>query len=312
MTNARNAARRGFLLCVAGILCLWVALPFPCASSPLLGVEATGGGTQADAVLYFRYAGTQWLAPETRRLTVPHTQTVAEATVRSLIRGPQTASPYLTRLIPPETEVLAVQEDAGLLFVTLSGAFLNPLPGEARGEAATIRRRMMTASLANTLTQSGQYRAVQVLVMRESAVSSSMRLSERVYLEDSDAILPPLTRDEDIILTPGRALSHILSFWQARDFAGMRPFVAASQPTGEAFTPDAAAMPTLLSYEVSSGMPAPDGSHAIVLLSAGGLDATSAGKNVDMFPVRLERQDSVWKINIDSLTALVAGLGGAP
>ncbi|HSK69654.1 MAG TPA: GerMN domain-containing protein [Candidatus Limnocylindria bacterium] len=270
-----------------------------------------------DAVLYFRYADSPWLAAESRRLTVPHTQTAEEAIVRALIGGPSSPPPYLSRLIPRGTEVLSVQENAGLLFVTLSGAFLDPLPGEPQSGAgdggAALRRRLMTSSLANALTQSGRYHSVQVLVMREGAANASMRLSARVWLEDSDRLLPPLTRSEDDVLTPGRALQHILSFWQARDFADMRPFVAApADPAASVSALDPAAMPALLDYEVSAGIPSPDGSHAVVTLRISGMDMQGREKELDAFPVRLERQDSVWKISPDSLLALAAGLGGAP
>lgn len=50
--------------------------------------------------------------------------------------------------------------------------------------------------LCATLTESGEYRAVQVLVRAESNVGSSMRLRESYFLADSELPCDALTREE--------------------------------------------------------------------------------------------------------------------
>lgn len=113
------------------------------------------------------------------------------------------------------------------LFVTFNEQLLGRYADEAvifstdysQGEGR-LRRRLAMAALVNTLTESGLYSRVQVLVRQESYITSSMRLSMRYYLLEDDSLPPPLTRQESYILTP-QVSAQI--FWRAGAAVISRP-----------------------------------------------------------------------------------------
>lgn len=309
-TEYRAAARRA-------ALALLLALPLTVAgfcgarAGGLLDFREPDRKAVAGAALYFRYENSGYVAPEYREIEVKHTESLEKALVAALMAGPLPEDTSFKSPFPPGTEAISVLAEGSRLFVTLSKEFLNPLPNEeSRGpaaqEEALTRRGLAIASLVNTLTESGEFSSVQILVLNQQDSGSSLRLNQRYFLEDSDYIPPPFSRQEEAILTPGRALEYILGFWGRQDWAGLARLVvmAPEEVTAGRQAVDLKQLPLLLSFGASTGTISPKGDYALVLADAQmKLDDGRELAKAD-FPVRLLKRNQAWALSLSSLERL--------
>lgn len=295
---------------MAGV-CLWLVYVLPnTGAEGLLSYQEPGSGTPAEVTLYFRFLDSPYLGQERRAIQVKRTQNLEQALVQALLDGPKGAEGYYQPLFPEGTKVLNVLEEGGRLFVSLSREVMNPLPGEDNSplgkENAVLRRRLALSSLVNTLTEQGGAQSVQVLVMGEPGPEQSLRLSMRYYLEDSDLLPEPLTRQEEDILTPGKAAETIFQFWKQRRWSGLQSLLAFDSGQGENPKADFYLdFPVLTSLSASKGSISPDGGSAVVILDLGFLTNAGQEKSLKAYPVRLLRGSQGWKLAFSSLTALL-------
>ncbi len=306
MTSKRLIKRLGMPLILMGFLFLCL-IPGASASG-LLTYEEPGNKTSTEAVLYFRYQDSPYLVQETRTIQVEHTESPEKALVRALIDGPAPAGSAGEALIPEGTEVISVLTEGDTLFVTLSKEFQSAMPneGSAQREDAVLRRRLSLSALANTLTETGRYQKVQVLIFDQAAVDASMRLSQRYFLEDNDQIPPPSKRQEGDIITPGKAAELILRRWQTQDWDGLisRLALMPGEKPKTANDLDVKNLPVLLSYTASPGTLAPDMTYALTQVT---LEMkTKDGMSVILSDqtVKLLRQNNAWLMSFASLLSL--------
>jgi len=294
------------LVCPAIFTC-----SFALASPVLLDSNPPDSKTVYSSALYFRYIDSMWLGQEQRSVDVPRTESPEKALVQALLDGPSAQSPYFRPLFPPGTQVLSVLEDAGFLFVTFNERLMDSLPGEedtagtGSGEGL-LRRRLAMASLVNTLTESGQYRSVQVLILGKTGTTSSMRLSGQYYLDKNDTLLDPLTRQEEWIITPGKAAGIILDAWKNRAFNKLEALILRESKAAGSDGPalDMNIIPPLNTYEVSAGSIGPDGSYAVAALTAQVTTPDGQLRDITGFPLMLIRRDGLWKLSETSILLL--------
>lgn len=302
-----------FLALLIFPLLFHMGLAYGRENAPLIGYQAPGSGTAAEVVLYYRYANSGLLGQEIRNITIPHTQRKEVALVQALLDGPgRGTSSFFKPLFPAAAEVLSVIQEGDQLFVTFNEELTADMQGDEGtaidgGSQAVLRRKLMIASLVNTLTETGQYKSVQVLMMSPAGVTASMRLTAQIFLEDSDAPLPPFTRQEEVIITAGKAADYALGLWQQQRFDELQRYTFSSPGSNDAGT-DFAQLPALLSWHASLGSYSPDGTYAIVTLSAQVMDREGLMHDLAQYPLRLEKQDGAWKLNAASLRMLTEGL----
>ena len=272
-----------------------------------------------NATLYFRYRNTAYLARELRELNVSRTVSDEMALVSALLEGPGSLSPHLSPLFPGGTQVLSTAVEGETLFITFNEALLGRYADEAvvfsteysQGEG-TLRRRLAMASLADTLTENGLYARVQVLVRQEKLVGNSMRLSNRYYLLEDDALPPPLSRQEGYILTPQASAQIFLSGWQSGDFtAGLR-LVKGSEGRAPAPIPSDYDLklsleqaPKLADFLVTPGSISLDGQTALVTISLKLLSGDGTEKLVEHRPLRLLLREGVYAIPYEGFARLM-------
>lgn len=292
-------------------LCLLLPLQ-PAGASGLLSYQQPGSNAQVKAVLYFRYLNSPYLSPETRDITVPHTESLELALVKELLKGPSGSTDLLSGLFPRGTQVLSVLGEGRRLFVTFSKQIENPLESENAFsknaiQEAQLRRRLLMASLVNTLSEYGAYQEVQVLILRDSGTHHSMRVSDAFYLEDSGAIPAPLTRQEDRIITPGKALEMMLTYWQNQNWSALMKVVAIPGDAGGTTMKlaDLQQLPALLTVNLSEGRTAPTGDRAVVMLDAEMKKKDGDTVYLHSFPVLLLRNHQGWLLSLSSLTAIL-------
>ena len=267
----------------------------------------------AQYALYFRYGSTEYLAAEERTVTVQRNETPEKAIVQALIDGPSVTSSSLLPLFPPDTQVLAVNKQGGTLFVTFSEALLGRYSDEPVDVGAEpwitelpLRRHLCMDALAATLTEAQLCNQVQVLVYRSNAQSNSMRLQAGFYDRSLDeSLLPPLTRNEDALLTPHNTLTAVLKAWMSQDWLSLYNWVARDARPGEEAAFDAfTSGRTLTGFEVSAGNVSMDGQCAVLTVQ---LSLRSQGEDVVItgYPVILTRDSGLWRIRYDQLNAMM-------
>lgn len=277
-------------------------------------IDAVPQGQASDpvnAILYFRYGTTGYLAMEERPVSVEPNESPEKALVQALIAGPAATNSSLSPLFPPGTEVLAAVSRGDTLFITFNEALLGRYSDEPGDTPAAwkaefaLRRALCLDALAATLTEAGLCARVQVLVYRGTGQDTSMRLQAGFLDRSQDrTLLPPMTRKEQVLLTPHNTVSALMAAWMAQDWSGLYEWTAkdiSSDRPGEQSAIDAfASARTLTSYSLSAGSVSPDGQSAIV-----GADLSFQGEGQDTlvtgYPVRLIREEGLWKISFAAL-----------
>ena len=264
------------------------------------------------AALYFRYSQTGYLAPEERLIAVPRDESPEKALVQALLDGPAPGTGQLTGLFPPGTELLSALREGNTVVVTFSEGFLGRYsdePGELNAgpwrTEGPLRRQLCLDALAATLTEAGLCSQVQVMVYRGLDRASPMRL-QAGFLDRSkaDAVLPPLTRNEETLLTAHNTAQLLLRAWQSQDWAALYDLTArsgASPRPGEQSAVEAfSAASALIGYALSPGSVALDGQTAVLCA-----DLTLRGDHADRlirrYPLRLIREGGLWKMAYDPL-----------
>lgn len=273
------------------------------ADALVIGAEpGEDSSLQFEATLYFRYGETSLLRQETRQITLLPNESRERALVSALLEGSRIAGSR--PLFPEKTEVLSTQAQDGMIYITFNEALYGIYADEGQSaEDSVLRRELALAALTATLTENGEYRAVQVLVRAEKNVSSSMRLTSRFYWPDSADIVPPLTRQQDSLPTPAAYARELLRAWQTQDSESLAAF-AAYDPGGnrEDWLERA---PVLLSFAVYDGTVSPDGSRAVVCADLILRDQSGMETRIDACPLALIQQEGAWKASLAQLDAIM-------
>ena len=194
---------------------------------------------EIEVTLYYRYGDTGVLGMERHTLDLRREETVARSIVEQLVAGPDNAHGRLSGVFPRDTQVLSVTSEGSTAFVTLSEDFLGRPDGAPEDwedlavwqEEAALRRWLAAQSVICTLTEGGRYQRVQLYVAR-----SDDDIPERIPLcwfdqsvRDMSIVLAACSRDEQVILTPKRAMQMILDGWQQRDEAAVYALLCADE-----------------------------------------------------------------------------------
>lgn len=260
--------------------------------------------------LYFRYQDTALLKQEMRKITLLPNETRERALVSALLAGSQEGS---EALFPPGVEVLSTQVQDGVVFVTFNEALYGRYENEGTQTdvaEAVLRRRLAMDALTATLTESGQYHAVQVLVRAEAQVGSSMRLKNSYFLEENDLPCDLLTRSEDHLMTPANVTHSLLLAWQQRSFDTLYPLMSSQEdaqllPSQALFSEAFAQSEMLIAYTLTPGSVSIDGSSAVMCVDMTLRRGDGSEHTVKAWPLRLTREGGAWKVSVSALQALM-------
>ena len=298
------------------LLCLAAALLSACAQQPPESLKAdTPPGAQVivaepqeeaalqfTATLYFRHGETGLLRQETRQITMLPNETRERALISALLEGSRLAGSR--PLFPEKTEVLSTQAQDGILYVTFNEALYDRYSDEDTvWEDSVQRRQLAMAALTATLTESGEYRAVQVLVRAEENVGRSMRLTDRFFWAEDERIIEPLTRQQDSLPTPSAYAREMLRAWQNRDQEMLVSFAA--YDSGSRLQDWLERMPALLSFAVYDGTVSPDDGHAVVCADLILRDQDGMEIRMDACPMALVRESGAWKVSLTQLGVIM-------
>lgn len=258
--------------------------------------------TTAQVTLYFRYMDEPALAAETRTISVPRDESLEYAIVEALVNGPSAGHSDLKRLLPAATKVESVVSRDELLFVTFDDGFLedgvpdNWAADEAWQTEAPLMRRLITQSIAASLTESTAYTGVQILVHKEGEVQASLRLDNSYFLQGATGLSDPVVRDETLLLTPQNTADTLLTAWQQHDATRLYRYMAEDgKPVQDSFEAMLSVLPSLAEYTVSGGSVAQDGQTAVITCGLR-VNGTNGETEVKAYPLLLTRENGIWKM----------------
>lgn len=291
----------------------------PMTQSPQVKVPAPVVDTlplsQDQATLWFRFGDEPLLAAESRVIQHARTETHALAILQELLEGPSAASAELHGLFPQGTQVLSATQSGRIMFVTLSRHIMNSYADEPAGWRdhpdwaieVPLRRKLAMQSIAATLTENCSVDTVVILV--DQTATDSLRLRQSYFTLDGDTSLAaPLTRDEQLLLSPGRTLEVILQCWQEQDYSRLYHYIAPTDPVSGAVRPNEAAFAELLASQrpllqasATGGSISADGQNAVFTVSGAWLD-DDAEQPFSGMVLRLRRDKGIWRIGLSQLT----------
>lgn len=310
--------RRTTSLVALLILCLMLLCGCTSSSNPLVQAEATAvpgnplelhttsASTSSEfvATLYYRFLDSDMLAAESRTLTVQRDMSSELAVLQALFEGPSADNPELRRLFEDNVTVEDTTSSGDTLFVTLNEKVLDDgIPAdwqrnEAWASEAPLRRMLSIKSIVNTITENFAYSHVQIMIAREN--TSDTRLDRSYFLTGQTGPSDSFIRDESCLLTAYRTASVILQAWQERDYQTLYTFTASYadfevKPIYESFLDALSDSPALSSFSLSPGNVSENGQQAVLSLSLV-LNRAGSSENISSYPLRLVRENGVWKI----------------
>lgn len=268
--------------------------------------------------LYFRFGQTQYLGEQQVELDLRRDETVANALVKLLLKGPDAVHASLTSLFSQETRVISVSGDDTTAFVTLSSDFLGrpdgaPVDWEnspAWQEEAALRRRLALASIVLALTQGARYQRVQFYVADSD--DDMPRYIELYNLDmtqtDTALVLGACGRDESYLLTPQSAMQLILEAWRQKDWTTLYALLHddAGMPSQSAFEQEMVKTDvTLLHGEVTGGAVDLSGRMATVVMNAQIRSSQGGDAQIVRESVPLIRVNDNWMLSLDTLRDLM-------
>ena len=287
---------------------------------PLFTQRTQSASDELEVTLYYRYGETAVLGMERHTLDLRREETVARSIVEQLVAGPDGAHGRLCGVFPRDTQVLSVTTEGSTVFVTLSEAFLGRPDGAPDDwedladwqTEATLRRWLAVQSLVCSLTEGGRYQRVQLYVAR-----SDDDVPERIPLcwfdqsvTDSAVVLAACSRDDQVILTPQRAMQMILDGWQQRDVAAVYALLCADEdgqmPTLSAFEAKLReADVSLLTAEISGGTIDATGRTATIVLDGAIRSSASGEARIIRESVPLILTEDNWAMRMSTFLSLV-------
>lgn len=313
----------GLLLCLAGCAAMVDPVARVAATDvPGLSMElhaASANESSADtlqATLYYRFLDQPWLAPESRTLTIRRDESAELAVVNALLGGPSAGNSELKRLFAETVRAQSVRVENNILFVTLNEAFMTddgiPQDWLTRPEWSTeapLRRALTVQSLVCTLTECFSYPSVQLMVQQKDGARMSLRLDNGYFLDGRTGPSDPQKREEGYLLTPHNAAAALLDACVKRDLSTLYTFVAArsggeQKPLFDSFAQAVADANSLLAHAVSAGGVSQDGQSALLTVDLT-LSRMDGQYDCTGYPLRLERENGLWKIAYDRLMAML-------
>ncbi len=305
-----------------------VATDFQEPKVTLVPISPIAPETQSDersVMLYFQFANEPYLSTETRVIEATLGEPIEYRIISELIKGPSADHPELGSLIHPNARVLSVDQNEGLLFITLSKEFLfapyaapkNWEEDEYWQREVILRRRLALASIVNSISEQGKYSKIQLLVDPDNEGETP---PNRVYRSlfyhdvkrDDKVLLDMVGRFEDVILNPSNTIIIAISSLQSKNWEPLYKYIAfrdlngVLRPSREEFIEAMMSLGiSIESYTVGNTQVSNNGQTATVSIKYTYLRKDDSSVIESTLPVKLVREAEVWKLVYPSLVSLM-------
>ena len=299
----------------------------PVSRATVIPINPVAQDAQKDGVyttLYYRYGNTIYLGQEANILLVPRDKIVEQSIVAALIEGPDGAHAELQSVFNAGVQVLATENEDGVMHVTLSDAFLDLPTGAPEywesdsywSREVPLRRQLALESIVLSLTEGARCESILML----TASSSDVKVGERIpraffYPDEADKTTPlePVTRSESSVLTPRSAMQGLLLSWQSKSWESLYGFLSTdtsqtqiSRPTLTEFITLATENgKSLLSFNVSNGTFSAHGEKATIVIATQTSDTHGERTKLTGVPLEVVRERDNWKISYTGILSLM-------
>lgn len=272
---------------------------------------ATG---QLSTAVYFGYEDDSVLAPSDEIFTLTADTTIEQLILLRLIQGPDASAEGLRRLINPNTTIKGISEQNGYLSIMLSKEFLEPYQGI---DAGAQTKRLAVYSIVNSVTELGLHSRVLLLVDKEgNGTGDRLTAAEAGFQDLGSAMLEPLTREPDLIITPDKTIEICLSSIMEKNYGRLEQYLAQTDldddfaPSGQALAESLGSLNSIASFNVLRGISiSQDGTRATATVSLSYVNQLGQLVELEHLPLLLIREE-VWKLSFSSLAAgLTDGAG---
>ena len=264
-------------------------------------------------MLYFANEDYSMLVGETAEVETPISSRVEYSILQALIYGPRTTGMEFHAIINPQTQVICVEEEEGALSITLSKEFLDwGFLSEPNLSAEQMNRikQLAVYSIVNSVVEGSACRRVQILVDKEET-RSGQRIARSEVGMVGTGLLEPLGRDSACMLSGQNVLDNIFEALSTKNAAVLYSYVAymdeqqERRPLESAFSAWLQAQnASVESYSILEQVETPEEQSMVWMvnytLNFGG-DNRKVYRNI---PVRLIRENSLWKISYPMLEGL--------
>ncbi len=329
----------GRTLAILIVLCLILSLAAGCSNSliaedsvqeNLPEIDPEGGvGMDISAVLYYRLAGENYLVPVTRNISVRANERAETAIIRTLLDGVPALSSNVNALFPSGAYMEDVTLEGGILYVTLSAAFMDQsaleelerMGASFENVEATQRaqeelyaaRRLAVYSLVNTLTSYSKDIRVQFLVDVDNNGNGQRLTRVELGLESMDGaasdLIEPMTFDASVVITAESMVACMLTRMVNGEYELAYPLFlesdssGAQKPTYADFETEMLSLGTITGFAILGSKTTANMTEVTVNLHF--TNAKNESASIEGAVIRLKREGELDKIAYGSFTDIL-------
>ncbi len=272
-------------------------------------------------MLYFQLEGENYITPEIRTLTIPESRSVEETLIKELIAGPKNNYSTITANINEDTRIISVTSKEDVLFVSLSDDFLTPPAGLGEGiedeteyQALVLNtRKMALYSIANTVTETGNYSYVQIYIDTYNTGTGTRPTRKEMGFtgEDENQLMEPLYRNTDVIFSPTASVQTIMNSVIEKNWAKVLEFTSLSDNVD--LTADGVSRQfelsdlSLLEYSIENCTVSLNGKSAVIVITYSYASTGGASVTKENVSIKMQIENGIWKCSITSLNQILLG-----
>ncbi len=282
----------------------------------------------SNVVCYFGYSepddsdGQQFLVAETHSIDYS-SGNYEKQLLNELVKGPTQKGKRIVSLIPKGTTfIVNTKEQERFVSVTISSTFFTaptnfPSDWSSRSdyiEKYNMQKRLAIYSIVDTLTESGKYDRVQILIDYDGSGFGEIPTRKEVGFtrgENSGELLETMYRTTEVILTPENTINTIMYYLKKDSLENLYELImlvdldGVKKPTQEEVIKTLEDLDvTVTSYNSTNSVVSPDGTTATLILNADLQIGAGTNKETKYFKnltIRLVKEDGIWKIQYSDL-----------
>ena len=277
---------------------------------PTVGSSNTGVKT---VKLYFANEDYTMLLSEEVTVEVPVSSRVENSVLDCLIAGPKSSGATFKSLVNPKTKVIKIEETEEFISVILSEEFLDwsfIADTDISVEKLDHVKKLAVYSIVNSLVEASACKKVQILIEEENS-RTGRRLSLYEVGMSGSGVLEPLGREGKYVLSAQNTLQDIFSQIMVADYTGVYWYVAYNDADGEVrpsennFSVWMKSLDlTLEDYRVTEFVEPTETNTALLMMDYTVSIGETGRKQYEDIPVKLIRENGVWKIHYSMLKSL--------
>lgn len=254
-----------------------------------------------EAKLYYRYANEYILAGESRTIKVKQGETNELALLKELLEGPDSVNINLSPLFDTDVKILSAVSinNSNLLAVTFSNAVLNKKfdnLSQIEASKLTDLRKLQLQSIVASITEAFNYSGIQFYIKQKSDDVENFRLNYDFIDPESNEVMPVLSRDETLLMTPSNSLDRIITALKSSNNESLMQYIDTddmdiSDAVNYAF--EKSMVPE--NYSIGSGTLSENNTKAVCTLRV------NNEKTSTTIPVKFHDYNGIWLADYNSI-----------